>query len=132
MIAQSFDEAFSQVRELVEDFRRNESYFLSTKYTEPRIREDFINKFWMALGWDVRHDEQKNPYEQEVIVERPVEVEGRGKRADYAFLVAPNFRDQLPCATRAHVQEQQPETGKPRLTSLSTSYMASIRKRWSW
>lgn len=93
MIARSFDEAFSQVQVLVNDFRQNEAHFLSTQYSEPRVREDFINKFWMALGWDVTHSEQKNPYEQEVTVEKNVNVEGRGKRADYAFTVAPNFRD---------------------------------------
>ncbi len=31
---------------------------------------DFIDKFLIALGWDVNHDLQTNPYAQEVKVER--------------------------------------------------------------
>ena len=46
----------------------------------------------MALGWDVNHDTQKNPYEQEVKVERKEHGISQ-RRADYAFYLAPNFRD---------------------------------------
>jgi len=93
MIAHTFDEAFSQVQQLVHAFRESEAQFLSPSYSEQAAREDFINRFWMALGWDVTHEIQKNPYEREVTVEKNVNVEGRGKRADYSFAVAPNYRD---------------------------------------
>lgn len=122
MIAHSFDEAFSQVQGLVNDFRDNEAHFLSTKYSEPRVREDFINKFWMALGWDVTHSEQKNPYEQEVTVEKNVSVEGRGKRADYAFTVAPNFRD-----VRFFVEAKKPN----RNIDNADDYFQTVRYGWS-
>lgn len=47
-----------------------------------------------ALGWDVDHDRENNPYEQEVKVERGVRDAARAqKRADYAFYLKPNFRD---------------------------------------
>lgn len=65
-----FDEAFARVKQLVADFRANESFYLSAAYQEQEARRDFIDKFWMALGWDVNHDTQKNPFEQEVKVER--------------------------------------------------------------
>ena len=52
------------------------------------MRIDFIDKFFIALGWDVNHDEQKNPYEQEVKVERKVTVSAAQKRADYAFFLS--------------------------------------------
>jgi hypothetical protein len=38
-----------------------------------------------ALGWDVDHERETNPYEQEVKVELGVEVARSQKRADYAF-----------------------------------------------
>jgi hypothetical protein len=41
----------------------------STWYQEAQARHEFIDKFLMALGWDVNHETQKNPYEQEVKVE---------------------------------------------------------------
>ena len=61
-----FDEAFRRVKELVADFRANEKFYLSPAYQEQEARRDFIDKFWLALGWDVNHETQKNPFEQEV------------------------------------------------------------------
>jgi len=88
----SFESAFKIVGELVDDFKSNESYFLSHSYQEADVRNDFINKFFIALGWDVRHEEQKNPYEQEVRVEKPLQFAKAQKRADYSFSLAPDFR----------------------------------------
>ena len=51
-----FDEAFSRVKELVADFRANEKFYLSPAYQEQEARHDFIDKFWLALGWDVNHE----------------------------------------------------------------------------
>ena len=62
--------AFARVKALVVDFRANEKFYLSPAYQEQEARRDFIDKFWLALGWDVNHETQKNPFEQEVKVER--------------------------------------------------------------
>ena len=66
----TFPDAFARVKQLVADFRANEKFYLSQAYQEQEARRDFIDKFWLALGWDVNHETQKNPYEQEVKVER--------------------------------------------------------------
>ena len=88
----AFDAAFARVRQLVADFRANEHFYLSPAYQEPEARRDFIDKFWMALGWDVNHDTQKNPSEQEVKIERKEHGDSQ-RRADYAFYFNPNYRD---------------------------------------
>jgi hypothetical protein len=88
----NFDEAFAQVKRLAADFKANESFFLSPSYQEAEVRRDFIDKFLMALGWDVNHDTQRNPYEQEVKVERK-EPSVSQRRADYAFYLPPKFQD---------------------------------------
>jgi len=87
-----FDIAFGKVKDLVATFKANEARYLSPDYQEAEARKDFIDKFWIALGWDVNHDVQTNPYEQEVKVERGLSAAGQ-RRADYAFFLAPNFRD---------------------------------------
>lgn len=87
------DVAFEKVSRLVEDFRSNERHYKSAGYTEAQARLDFIDKFWVALGWDVSHDIQTNPYEQEVKVEKGVATGGTRGRADYAFYLKPNFHD---------------------------------------
>jgi len=88
-----FEQSFSIVSALVKNFQANEKYYLSPEYSEIDARRDFIDKFFSALGWDVTHDVQKNPYEQEVRVERLVQVAKAQKRADYSFYLSPNFRD---------------------------------------
>ena len=91
-MASNFDEAFAVVKSLAKDFDAQKDFYLSPKYQEAEARRDFIDKFLIALGWDVNHDTQKNPYEQEVKVERKEHGVSQ-RRADYAFYLAPNFRD---------------------------------------
>ena len=87
------ERAFAEVKKLAADFRANKSFFSSPDYQEQEARRDFIDKLFIALGWDVNHDLQKSPYEQEVKVERGVHVSGARKRADYAFYILPKTND---------------------------------------
>jgi type I restriction-modification system DNA methylase subunit len=121
MTEQNFDTAFARVGELVADFKQHEKDYLSSSYSEQDVRKDFIDKFWMALGWDVNHEAQKNPNEQEVKVERGVGVEGRIKKADYAFLT-PNFRD-----VRFFVEAKKPA----RNIDNADDYFQTIRYGWN-
>jgi hypothetical protein len=96
-----------EAKPFTRDFRANEKFYLSPAYQEfsfaHRMGEggrrpdegsgnrDFIDKFWLTLGWDVNHEAQKNPFEQEVKVERK-EHGFSQRRADYAFYLAPIFQ----------------------------------------
>lgn len=117
-----FDTAFERVKELVATFQKNESYYLSSLYSEYDARRDFIDKFWIAQGWDVYHEKQKDPYRQEVKVERNVNFPSeRRKRADYAFL-APNFRD-----VSFFVEAKKPQ----RRLENKDDYFQTIRYGWN-
>jgi adenine-specific DNA-methyltransferase len=70
MAARAFDEAFERVQSLAATFKANETRYLSAEFQEAEARKDFVDKFFIALGWDVNHDVQTNPYAQEVKVER--------------------------------------------------------------
>lgn len=70
MSKQPFSSALSRIAELSENFKFGEQKFLESSYSEAQARLDFIDKFWIALGWDVSHEREKNPYKQEVKVER--------------------------------------------------------------
>jgi type I restriction-modification system DNA methylase subunit len=121
MISQSFDAAFTRVKELVATFKEHERDFHHPSYSEADVRKDFIDKYWIAFGWDVNHEQQKNPYEQEVKVERSIDVEGGKKKADYAFL-APNFRD-----VRFFVEAKKPA----RNIDNADDYFQTIRYGWN-
>lgn len=90
---ESLEVAFKRVSKLAQDFEVNKNFYLSPTYQESEVRKDFIDKFLIALGWDVNHEKQKNPFQQEVKVERTVIAGQSQRRADYAFYIAPNFRD---------------------------------------
>jgi type I restriction-modification system DNA methylase subunit len=79
--------------------------YLKSTYQEAEARKDFIDPLLKALGWDVDHECQHNPYEQEVKVESSLNVhDARSqKRADYAFYLGPNFRD-----VRFYVEAKKP------------------------
>ena len=116
------------------DFRANEKFYRSPAYQEQEARRDFIDKFWLALGWDVNHETQKNPFEQEVKVERGlslsastgerdgVRCRNSQRRADYAFYHAPNFRD-----VKFYVEAKKPHGD----IATADNYFQTIRYNWS-
>src|SRR4030095_10753103 len=118
----SIETAYLAIEKLVKDFKANENHYLSSTYSEAQARLDFIDKFLIALGWDVNHDEQKNPYEQEVKVERGIDMGDARKRADYSFSIAPNFRD-----TKLFVEAKKPS----RNLANTDYYFQAIRYGWN-
>lgn len=92
-----FNFAHEQVVTLVKTFADSHDKYMAADYNESAARKNFIDKFFIALGWDVKHDTQTNPCEQEVKVERSVTttsnekgVGPRVKKADYVFFLKPD------------------------------------------
>jgi adenine-specific DNA-methyltransferase len=98
-------DAFNSVQILINDFENNIIHYLSPSYQEVEVRKEYIDKFFSALGWDVNHDYQKNPHQQEVKIEKPQRQQGAvgQKRADYAFSLAPNYKQ-----TKFFVEAKKP------------------------
>lgn len=94
MIKTDSKSAHKIVLELIKDFEEHENTYLSATYLESEVRTGFIDKFWNALGWDVYHNHQKNPFQQEVKIEKAQKQDGGlgQKRADYAFYLAPDYK----------------------------------------
>lgn len=89
-----FESCHARVCELIDRFERHaKDRYLQSNYQEAEVRKDFIDPFFKALGWDVDHEREHNPYEQEVKVERAVHMHRSKKRADYAFYLAPDFNN---------------------------------------
>ena len=118
----AFEDAYLKISELAKDFGAQKHFYISPSYTEAQVRGDFIDKLLTALGWDVAHNFQKNPFEQEVTVEKNVEVGARQRRADYAFCLAPNFRD-----VRFYVEAKKPFGG----LASKDNYFQTIRYGWN-
>jgi len=50
----------SQITELVERFHRNLDLYKRQSYREARVRIEFIDPFFEALGWDVCNVQQRS------------------------------------------------------------------------
>ncbi len=118
----SLDEAFDSVQELVQSFDSYKAVYMKPDYSEPQARLDFIDKYFIALGWDVNHETQTNPYKQEVKVEKNVDTGHSQRRADYAFYVAPNYQD-----VKYYVEAKKPSVD----IESKDSYFQIIRYGWN-
>jgi hypothetical protein len=73
--------------QLVQRFNDHRTSYLAGKYNETQLRRDFLDPFFVALGWDVFNQKNYSERYREVFHEVSVEVEGGAKAADYAFRV---------------------------------------------
>jgi type I restriction-modification system DNA methylase subunit len=121
MLCSALENAREKIGKLVATFKANEARYLSPNYQEAEVRKDFIDKFFIALGWDVNHDEQTNPYEQEVKVEPAVQAGGQ-RRADYAFHLAPAYP-----IVRFFVEAKKPYGD----LATADNYFQTIRYAWN-
>jgi Alw26I/Eco31I/Esp3I family type II restriction m6 adenine DNA methyltransferase len=118
----SLEAASERVQKLAQVFDENKRFYLSTEYQESEVRKDFIDKFFIALGWDVNHETQKNPFKQEVKVERGIVTGPSQRHTDYAFYIDPNFRD-----PRLFAEAKKPASD---LSSADNCYQ-TIRYGWN-
>jgi len=73
------------IRELIERFNNHLETYCSAAYNEAQLREEFLNPFFEALGWDVYNRKGYADAYKEVIHEAAIKVGGRTKAPDYCF-----------------------------------------------
>jgi predicted type IV restriction endonuclease len=76
-----------EVLELVERFDRNRDAYCSHKYIETRLRIEFIDPFFKALGWDMSNERGYAEAYKDVIHEDAIKVGGATKAPDYSFRI---------------------------------------------
>lgn len=76
-----------EVLDLVERFDRGRAAYRSPAYNETQLRREFLDPFFVALGWDVENRAGwAEPY-KEVIHEDAIKIGGFTKAPDYCFRV---------------------------------------------
>lgn len=75
------------IQTLVKRFDDNLAFYKSKKYNEAQLRQEFLDPFFEALGWDVYNKKDYAPRYREVIVEKPISFQGSqsSKTPDYTF-----------------------------------------------
>ncbi len=76
-----------QVSELIERFERNQQSYTSSQYNEAQLRQEFINSFFEALGWDVRNINGNAEAYKDVILEDAIKIGSAIKAPDYCFRI---------------------------------------------
>ena len=81
----SREQAKAIIEKLVERFAEHRKDYHLADYNEQKARQDFINPFFKALGWDIDNEKGDSEAYREVIYEDKVVVKGKTKAPDYGF-----------------------------------------------
>src|SRR5512136_715244 len=93
----------AELSRLVETFGKNLAAYKSAAYDEASLRQEFLNPFFRALGWDIENKAGLIPQHREVEIESRTQIGGRGKRADYLFRTHPT--DRFICEAKGPAEE---------------------------
>ncbi len=86
-VVSSFDESLNQIATLVAYYKTNRQAYLAADYKEAQIRQNLIDPFFIALGWDVHNSRKIAPQYCPVVMEPSLDMEGQMKAPDYAFRI---------------------------------------------
>jgi type I restriction-modification system DNA methylase subunit len=81
-------EAPAEIIELVDKFERNLEAYKNPNYKEEQLKQEFINPFFKALGWDVDNTTGAAPQYRDVIFEDSIKIAGGTRAPDYCFTLA--------------------------------------------
>ncbi|HTA26445.1 MAG TPA: N-6 DNA methylase, partial [Bacteroidia bacterium] len=79
------EEAKKEIEKLVARFAEHREEYHLPEYNETKTRQDFVNPFFKALGWDMDNTQEASEAYREVIHEDKVKVHGKMKAPDYGF-----------------------------------------------
>ena len=113
----SFASFEKELNRLVESFGKRLAELKQPGYAEAQLRDDFLNPFFRALGWDMENRAGLIQTEREVEIESATQIGGGRKRADYLFRT--DKRARFVCEAKKPAEE------------LSARY-AFQAKRYAW
>lgn len=107
------------VLELIERFDRNRTAYRSEQYNEARLRIEFLNPFFEALGWDINNRQGYAEAYKDVIYEDAIKIGKATKAPDYCFRIG---------GTRKFFVEAK----KPVINLKDASEPAFQLRRYAW
>jgi len=99
----TFNSFEQELNRLVEAFGKRLAELKGADYNEAKLRDDFLNPFFRALGWDMENRAGLIQKDREVEIESPTQIGGGRKRADYLFRA--QGRDRFVCEAKKPADE---------------------------
>ena len=99
----TFESFEAELNRLVAAFGARLGELKGPDYNEAKLRDDFLNPFFRALGWDLENRAGLIQKKREVEIESPTRIGGGRKRADYLFRV--DERDRFVCEAKKPAEE---------------------------
>lgn len=107
------------VGKLVRQFDEHRDRLLAPDYKEARLRQDYLDDFFVALGWDVGNKSGYSESFKEVVIEETMRIDGAARAPDYAFRLGP-------------VTQFLAEAKKPRVNLKDDPEPALQLRRYAW
>ena len=76
-----------EIKNLIDRFNENQASYSASGYNEMQLRQEFLNPFFEALGWDVSNKQGYAEAYKEVIHEDAIKIGTATKAPDYSFRV---------------------------------------------
>ena len=75
------------IHDLVSKYIEGRNHYLTDRYNETEVRNEFLDPLFHLLGWDITNAAARPTHEREVLVEEPLKaVAGEHtKKPDYTF-----------------------------------------------
>ncbi|MFZ2657022.1 MAG: hypothetical protein WAX69_18965 [Victivallales bacterium] len=76
-----------EILKLVERFKNNRDSYISDDYKETRLRIEFLDPFFKALGWDINNEQGHAEAYKDVVHEDAIKVGSATEAPDYCFRI---------------------------------------------
>lgn len=75
------------IHDLVIKYQSGRDFYLTDRYNETQVRNDFLDPLFKLLGWDINNESGRPTHEREVILEEPLKAGAseHTKKPDYTF-----------------------------------------------
>ena len=75
------------IHRLVQKYETDRDFYLTDRYNETQLRNDFLDTLFELLGWDIKNKAGRPTNEREVILEEPLKAgaDENTKKPDYTF-----------------------------------------------
>src|SRR3989337_222743 len=102
-----------EILDLVERFNRNRDAYKSAQYNETQLRREFLDPFFISIGWDVENRQGLAEAYKDVVHEDAIKIGGRVHQG--ARLLFPDRRHEEILRRGEEAGRGHPTGRKPRL-----------------